>query len=510
MTYNITKSAAPIHELPKELLAEPLAKRFELAMQHWMDLYPASTSLRFGQDHESARYFLTENMYGPRLYVMSNDDYWNSESNMTSQSRGELTERDRIAQKMGVRLRPALTSDPSVELFYNPRPNLQYEFRKELVTALNYGLAQIGSRTHSVALSDHTPQYNKLFQKYWSGVSSGYNDETDQTYEKMKALEDPSATLVWQKTDAFAPTQPDPAAIAALTEFFNTYPTHPVVTHVKLGVTIEVQPLNSNKWVPLDQTEVERIEMKAKADLSKPEHPWIVERGIDANGKPRDNQYYGYLASLYPVPPVRNGNLLYEGLRFDLASDENVHYVVIGQESSGTSGINRDAQTLMQDASNGQMSQVTLNLSKLPDLLLSAAYHAQVVAHQKERAAWLQTHPIAYAAAEGPVITKAVSDLQVGDNVGISSGPQGKPDLWCKVTKREGNVATMFVHNGHWDFKLDLDSNQSLSHDIVKDFAGKAQVIYTAPIPIKDPALYNAALDYMAAHMASQTPAPNL
>ena len=509
MTHLIADHTATIHELPKELLAEPLSKRFELALQHWMDLYPASTSLRFGQDRKSTRYFLTENMYGPRLYVMSNDDYWDSESRMTAQLRGEPMEKDRIAKKMGVHLRSTLESDPSVELFYTPHPNLQYEFRKELVKALNYGLAQIGSHTHSVALSDHTPQYNKLFQKYWSEEGGGYDDDKEKTYEKMKALEDPNATLVWQKKDAFAPTQPSPDAIAALIALFEEYPFHPVVTHVKLGATIEVQPLNSNKWIPLDQTEVERIELKAKTDLSKPEHPWIVERGTDANGKPNDNQYYGYLASLDPVPPVRNGTLLYEGLRFDLASNKNVHYVVIGRESCGTSGINRDAEKLMQTASIGQMSQAELNFSRLPNLLLSAAYHAQVVAHQKERAAWLQAHPIAYAAAEGPVITKSVKNLQVGDTVGISSGPEGEPDLWCKVTKREGNVATMFVHNGHWDFKLDLDRNQSLSHDIITDFDGKAQVVYTAAIPIKDGALYNTALDYMANHMASQTLAPS-
>ena len=99
-------------------------------------------------------------------------------------------------------------------------------------------------------------------------------------------------------------------------------------------------------------------------------------------------------------------------------------------------------------------------------------------------------------------MTKPVTDLQVGDYLGVASEEKGIPDLWCKVTKREGTVVTLFIENGHWDFQLDTSTNQSLPHDIVNDFAGKAQVVYTAQIPVKDGALYNQALDYMREHAA--------
>lgn len=510
MTHDISESSVTVHKLPQELLDQPLSKRFELALQHWMDLYPASTSLRFGQEHNSDNYFLAENMYGPRLHVMTREEYWDDASKMVAARYSETLDLNAIAAKLGVQLRPALASDPSVELFYAPRPELQYEFREELVKALNHGLAQIGSRTHKVALSDHTPEYNKLYNKYWSDNDQRSDEEKEKIYERLNALKDPQATLVWQKKDAFAAAQPDSAAIAALTAYFAEYPNHPVNTHVKLGATIDVQPLDASKWTPIEQTEVERIEMKAKADLSNPDHPWVVERGVKDDGQPEDNKYYAYLASLYPTPIVRNGHILYQGMRFDAASAQNVGYVVIGTESCGTSGIERDAQELMNTAARGELSQVQMMFSRLPDVLVSAAYHAQVVAHQKERAQWLQKHPVEYAAPTGPAIVKPISELQVGDHVGISSGSDSKPDLWCKVTKREGDVVTLFVHNGHWDFQLNTSTNQSLPHDIVSDFAGKAQVVYTAPMPILDGARYEEALDYMATHMALQSAAPTL
>lgn len=501
MTHNITESSVTVHKLPKELLDQPLSNRFESALQYWMDLYPASTILRFGQEHDSDNYFFAENMYGPRLHVMTREEHWSDDSKMVSGIHdNQILDRDAIAKNLGVQLRDVLASDPSVELFYSPRTDLQYEFRHELVEALNYGLAQIGSRTHKVALSDHTPEYNKLYSKYWSENDDRSEEENEKIYNKMKALRDPNATLVWQKKDVFAPAQPDPAAIAALAAYFSEYPGHPVVTHVKLGMTIDVQPLDANKWTPMEQTEVERIQMKAKDDLSNPGHQWLAERGTKTDGEPEDNKYYAYLASLQPVPIVRNGHLLYEGMRFDTATDQNVGYVVIGKESCGTSGIDRDVNELLQTASSGKLSQVQMMFSKLPDVIVSAAYHAQVVAHQKERAAWLQKHPVQYSPATGAIITKPVYALQVGDHVGITSSSDGKPDLWCKVTKREGDVVTLFIENGHWDFQLDTSTNQSLPHDIVKDFAGKAQVVYTAPIPVKDGALYNRALEYMREH----------
>jgi hypothetical protein len=447
--------------------------------------------------------YLTENMYGPRLEVMTSQQLHSKEAKLNERyTRFDVPRTEAIATKLGVQLRPMLASDPSAQLHYYPSSNLQYDFRAELVKALNHGLASVGCRTHSVRLSDHTDDYMKLHNQYWS--EDFYGDK-DELYKKMKFMEDPNATLVWKKKDAFSADTPSSAVYEALNEFFADATGHPVISHVQLGDTIEVKPLDASKWVPMEQTEVERIFMKAKAELSDPKHPWVAARGIDTDGKPVDPQLYAYIASQFEPPLVRNGQLLYDGLRFNHSSPTNVGYLVVGRESCGTTGIQNDAEGLLQRASAGKFSQVQLNYSHLPDVLISAAYHAQSVAHQKERAAWNQAHPVKHAPGEGPVMTKPVADLQVGDYLGAASQEKGVPDLWCKVTKREGDVVTLFIENGHWDFQLDTSTNQSLPHDIVKDFAGKAQVVYTAPIPVKDGALYNQALEYMREHVARMT-----
>ena len=513
MAKSTPKTSVTVHQLPQDLLDKPIKDRFELALQHWLDLYPGSTSLRFGQDPESGMVCLTENMYGPRLEVMTRKEEFSAESKLDERDfKTNLPRKDMIAQKLGVHLRPMMASDPSAELYYKKPSNaLQYEFRKQLVDALNYGLGQIGCRTHSVRLSDHNDEYMALHHEYWN--ESDYKSEAtlDQLEKKMRSMRDANATLVWQKKDAFSPETPGPDVYKALTEYFANTPGQAVPTHVTLEDTIDVKKLDDSKWFPMEQTEVERIIMKAKQDLADPTHPWAADRN-DKKGNPEDPQQNAYNASQYPNPPSRNGNLLYEGKRFDVASDTHVGYVVVGTESCGSSGIERDIEGMLRDASNGQFSQMRLNHVRLPDVLVSAAYHAQAVAHQKEQAAWQQAHPVEYKhkPARGPVMPKDVADLQVGDHLGVSSQADGAPDLWCKVTKREGDVVTLFIHNGHWDFKLDTSTNQSLPHDMVSDFAGKAQVVYTAPIPITNGAFYNEALEYMRDHAAAQAPTPSL
>ena len=179
-----------------------------------------------------------------KFYVLSNGTVTklNLESNKA----------DAIATKLGVQLRPMLASDPSAHLYYTRPANLQYDFRTELVKALNHGLASVGCRTHSVRLSDHTDEYMALYNQYWS--QDIYGDKED-VYTKMKNLEDPTATLVWKKKDAFASDTPSPAVYEALTDFFIKYLGHPVTSHVKLAETISVAVLDAEKWEPMAQTQ---------------------------------------------------------------------------------------------------------------------------------------------------------------------------------------------------------------------------------------------------------------
>lgn len=507
-TLNSDTSTPTIHQLPEELLKQPIENRFELALQHWLDLYPATTSLRFGQDPGNDMFILAENMYGPRLEVMTTREATGKDAKLDERRyHGETARTDVIAKKLGVNLRSMLASDPSAELYYSPRADLHYDFLKELVTALNQGLTYINCRTHIVQMSDRPPEYIALDKKYGSDYFDG---DKEAVYEKIKSLRDSNATLVWKKSDAFASDAPNPAVYEALAKYFVNFHGHPVTTHATVGDTIEVKPLDTRKWIPTEQTEVERIFIKAKNDLTDPNHPWAVERGLNKNGKPNDPQLYAYIASQFALPPSRNGTLLYEGLRTDTASATNVGYVVNGRESCGTSGIQRDVEELMQRASAGQFSQVELNYLRLPDVLVSAAYHAQVTAHQKERAVWNQKHPVEHTLGIGPVMTKPISDLQIGDYIGVGYQRETSAELWCKVTKREGDVVTLFVENGHWDFQLDTTTNKSLAHDVIAGFAEKAQVVYTAPIPIKDGALYNEAIEYMRTHAAAIASTPSL
>lgn len=499
----ISEDQAVVHTLPQALLDAPLKDRFSLALQQWLDLHPGSTQLRFGKVHDGNDYYLAENLYGPRLLVMTNEEYWDNEFKGARGHRedDEKTPKN-IAKKAGVHLREWMASDPSVELFYEPREHLQYDFRTELVEALNYGLGQIGCRTHSVKLSDHTPQFMKLYNKYWN---SDFGEDTDELSEKMNALKDYDSTIVWQKKDAFAKDVPPATVFEALTKYFADAKDHPVTSHVTIGETIDTKTLDDSKWTPMSQTEAERIVMKAKADLSNPENPWAKTRASkdDAHS---DQELYAYIVSQQPVPIARNGHLIYKGMRFNAASEKSCGYVVVGSESCGSGGIERDCLQLLGDAGRGDMSQVQMTFSDLPDAIVSTAYHAQVRAHQQERANWLREHPQATTPGQGPVMTKAVSDLQVGDQIGVSSQPDGMPDLWCDVTKREGNVVTLFIQNGHWDFQLDTSTNKSLPHDIVANLS--AHVVYTAPIPIKDGALYTEALEYMREHAESQQASP--
>ena len=504
MTHALSESTVVVHELPSEFLDKPLTQRFELALQHWLDLYPGTTSMRYGKDHASDRVYLAANQYGPRLDVMAAKELYDSmEDSRKYATRQEDHERypDNIAAAQGIQLKPWMASDPSVELSYQaPSPRMQRHFRDELVQSLNYALGQIGCRSHRLNMSDGS-----------QAIEDEDNEDQDIDFgasskkQKRRKL-DPNATLVWEPLDKFAAPVPPAAVHEALANYFKeNHPDHPVNTHVTLGDTIAVKNVNESKWVPMDPTAVERAFMAARQELQDPKHPWTSARQTNA-GKDAENVdplVLAYMASKEPVPPSRNGTLLFDGGRFDYRSETNVGYLEPGRSVCGAGAIERDLSTLMDHASKGVMSQMAIAFQKIPDTLMSMAYHAQVMAHQNERSKWLRLHPQAVAPATGPAITKPVSDLQVGDQVGVSSRDNNAPDLWCTLTKREGAVATMFIHNGHWDFQINLVTNESLAHDIVKDFAGNAKVVYTAPIPIKDGAQYNEALAYMNEHVAS-------
>lgn len=498
MTHALSESTVVVHELPPEFLDKPLTQRFELALQHWLDLYPGTTSIRYGKDHASDRVYLAANQYGPRLDVMAASELYDSMKDSQKYAvRQEEHERypKNLAAAQGVQLKSWMASDPSVELFYAPSYGMQRHFRKELVESLNYALGQIGCRSHRINLSDGSMAFEEDDQDIDFGESS--------KPQKRRAIDD-NATLVWEPTDNFAPPTPPAPVYEALAKYFKeNHPDHPVNTHATLGETIAVKDVDESKWVPMDQTAVERAYMAARQELQDPSHPWTAARRkhADKNAKHVDPLVLAYMASKEAVPLSRNGTLLFQGGRFDYRSAINVGYLEPGRSVCGANAIDKDLSELMDNAANGLMSQMSIVYQKIPDTLMSMAYHAQVVAHQKERAAWLQLHPVKIEPADGPAITKPVSNLQVGDQVGVSSGGDNAPNLWCTVTKREGDVATLFIHNGHWDFQLNLATNESLPHDIVKDFAGRAQVVYTAPIPIKDGAMYGEALAYMNEHV---------
>ncbi len=46
-------------------------------------------------------------------------------------------------------------------------------------------------------------------------------------------------------------------------------------------------------------------------------------------------------------------------------------------------------------------------------------------------------------------------------------------------------------------------TNETLAHAFVADFENAASIVYTAETPIKDPALYNQALELMNLHLSS-------
>ncbi len=509
MTHALSESTVIVHELPTEFLDKPLTQRFELALQHWLDLYPGTTSMRYGKDHASDRVYLAANQYGPRLDVMAASELYDSmEDSRKYATRQEEHERypKNIAAAQGVHLKNWMASDPSVELFYAPSHGMQRHFRKELVESLNYALGQIGCRSHRLNLSDGgAPEETYDDQDIEFGATSSKK-------QKRRPI-DPNATLIWEPLDKFAAPTPPSAVYEALATYFKeNHPDHPVNTHVTLDDTIAVKDVNESKWVPMDQTAVERAFMAARQELQDPNHPWMAARLKNVDKKTPaehvDPLVLAYMASKEAVPPSRNGVLLYNGRRFDYRSKTNVGYLEVGTSVCGAHAIEKDLSELMENASQGLMSQMSIVYQKIPDTLMSMAYHAQVIAHQKERAQWLHLHPVATTPATGPTITKPVADLQVGDSVGVASKNDAMPDLWCTVTKREGDIATLFIHNGHWDFQLNLATNQSLPHDIVQDFAGRAQVVYTAPIPIKDGAQYNEALAYMNEHVANSSPQP--
>ena len=101
---------------------------------------------------------------------------------------------------------------------------------------------------------------------------------------------------------------------------------------------------------------------------------------------------------------------------------------------------------------------------------------------------------------------KPIMDLQVGDLVGV--GPHSdKTHLWCEVKDRQGDIASLWVNNGHWQFDLNLRTNKTLAHAFVADFQDAASIVYTADTPIKDPALYTQALEWMNLHLSMPAPA---
>lgn len=449
--------------LDPALLEQPLMSRVQVALEAWLDRFPSTTRLRFGEDPDTKTYVLCENMHGPRMDVMTREEY---RSFRSTADREDYLKGDRIAleaKNKGIHLRNLLEFDPA-EGIQGPdltEAALQGMFVHECAQAINQGLADIGCVTHRVK-------------------ASGSN-------------------LAWEPQGNFSlAATPGSAVYTALSQHFKEEPLSPLNSHVTIGDTLHVQALGNPTFHPQPFHEVEQAVLNARHELQNPDHPWAKEGHANA--------VWAYICSKEPVPIHRNGHLLWSADRHTFASETGVGYLVDGKETSGLLGIQRDAEELIHMAENGQMNRFTWMYSHLPDLLVSYALHRQLQVHQHERAAWAdqQTPPPLNPA--GPTMPKPVMDLQVGDLVGV--GPHSdKTLLWCEVKDRQGDIASLWVNNGHWQFDLNLRTNKTLAHAFVADFQDAASIVYTADTPIKDPALYTQALEWMNFHLSMPAPA---
>lgn len=445
--------------LDSALLEKPLMTRVQIALEAWLDRFPSTTQLRFGEDPHTQTYVFCENMHGPRMDVMTRDEH---RAFCSVADREDYLKGDRItneAKAKGIHLRNLLAFDPAEGIHGSDatEATLQDLFVHECAKALNQGLARIGCVTHRVKAS--------------------------------------GSTLAWEPQGNFSlAATPGSAVYTALSQHFKEEPLCPINSHVTIGDTVKVKPLGNPTFQPQPFHRVEHVVLNARHELLNPEHPWTKAGHADAA--------WAYICSKEPVPIHRNGHLLWSADRHTYASETGVGYLVDGKETSGLRGIQHEAEELMQMAENGQMNRFTWMYSHLPDILVSYALHRQLQAHQKERAAWANQQPSSSPHPSGPAMPKSVTDLKVGDLVGVGPSPD-KASLWCEVKNRQGDIASLWVNNGHWQFDLNLRTNKTLTHALVADFENAASIVYTAETPIKDPALYNQALEWMNLHLSS-------
>ena len=68
--------------------------RVQVALEAWLDRFPSTTRLRFGEDPDTKTYVLCENMHGPRMDVMTREEY---RSFRSTADREDYLKGDRIA-----------------------------------------------------------------------------------------------------------------------------------------------------------------------------------------------------------------------------------------------------------------------------------------------------------------------------------------------------------------------------------------------------------------------------
>ena len=455
-----------IHELDATLLAKPLKNRLTLALDVWQDLYPSCTSIRYGLNREDKTVYICENMYGPRLKVMTSEE--DSEYRKLSYKylvRDEDNENYiiQIAKKRGIHVKDwmNLTLDTEIPKLSTTSKTVQRNLNYEVSEFINYLLNDVGCKTHRCELVDGNVQ--------------------------------------WKRRDKFAKEVPSIKVWKAALEAIEPgSPIYDFLSWDGKSKTVDVKKCPVKAWEPMPQTEVELTLRKIRDELQDPENPWVKARTKDPVAPDRVELYpHAYAASKFPIPLTRHGMVLFDGARVDYRTDNYIGYIRRGTESCGFGGIDRDIEELYNDARNGRFSLLSLCFSKLPDILMSDIYYAQVRALQKERADFESAQPLQDVKG-GDVMPKAVTKLKVGDQVGVDHPGCGW--LWCDVTKKEGDVLTLFVNNGHWDFKLNVKTNKSLPHEVISDFEGLVSVTYTANNPYKDPALYDKAITYMDEH----------
>ena len=437
-----------------ESLKSPFLDRVFNSIQQWLDLYPATLSLRVGQslDPEDPGIYIMENMYGTRMKIMENSSEWydwKQEYGDKHHTRILSEQWNAVVKDMqgktGVQLRPALAPHP-----------------KNLST-LNW-------------ISDN---YDQRFKKT---VLDFINVRTPSgLYECVET----ASGFTWKPNNQYIPEMPPQKFIDELkTRIEEENPLVAKMLSWKDDLTIGYTNLYPQKaWEPTPWTTLEPKILKYKKAL--------VEQQADISV----SQYMLF----QQLPPLTRGAniLLKPEQQWSREAPFYVGYITSTSSNPGPA-IARELDERLHDAHEGYLSHWTFVNSEVNDELASYLYHLQAFALEKEFGTFVQQH----LSKDVPqysdnLMPKPINELVVGDLIyaGNSENPLNNP-LWCRVTRIKDNVLTLFVENGHWDFQLDAQTNRSLDHEIISNFKGSVVIHSTDPSPFKHGSMYDQAINY--------------